>query len=255
MMGIFDSHAHYDDSRFSDDGFSLLEQLFTSGSVSGIVNVACDKKSCYTSKSLADAFPFVYYASGVHPHAASEWDDETEELIRTQLQEKKCVALGEIGLDYHYDFSPREKQKEVFERQLQIAKELDVPVILHSREACEDTLQLLRKYRPSGVMHCFSYSPEIAKEVCDLGLYVGLNGCVTFKNAKKPKASAVVIPEDRLLIETDCPYMAPEPHRGVRCDSSLLPFVVAELARLRQTDEALLIAQTEENAKRLFRIS
>ena len=170
------------------------------------------------------------------------------------LAHPKCVAVGEIGLDYHYDFSPRETQKRFFERQLQLAKELDLPVIIHDREAHADTWELLQKYAPKGVVHCFSGSVEMARDVVDLGMYIGLGGAVTFKNARKPVEVAKFVPEDRLLLETDCPYMAPVPYRGRRCDSRLIPCAAELIAELRDMDPQTLIDRTTENAKTLFQI-
>ena len=176
-------------------------------------------------------------------------------MYKRQLYEKKkVIAVGEIGLDYHYDFSPREKQKEVFERQLILANELNLPVIVHDREAHEDTLMLLKKYKPKGVVHCFSGSTEGAREILSLGMYIGLGGAVTFKNARKPLEVAAFVPEDRLLLETDCPYMAPVPFRGKRCDSSMIPFSAERIAEVRKTDVQTLIDRCCKNAQTLFGI-
>ena len=221
---IFDSHAHYDDERFADDRKELLNKLFDNG-VAGIVNCGSDLKSSITSLNLASQFRNMYAAVGVHPHEAENVGKNDLLLLSDMLDDKKCVAVGEIGLDYHYDFSPRDIQKSIFEKQLQLATEKDMPVIIHDREAHEDTMTLLKKYRPKGVVHCFSGSAEMAKEVIALGMYIGLGGAVTFKNAKKPISVAAVVPDDKLLIETDCPYMAPVPHRGERNDSSLIPYI------------------------------
>ena len=179
-------------------------------------------------------------------------------ILTSAAQEKpqiaEVVAVGEIGLDYHYDTSPRTLQRAVFEAQMQLAKELDLPVIIHDREAHGDTMELLTRYRPRGVVHCFSGSAEMAKQVADLGMYVGFTGTVTFKNARKPLEAVAAVPEDRLLLETDCPYMAPEPLRGRRCDSSMLPYTAAAMAAARGVSPQQLVDLTARNACRLFGI-
>ena len=164
------------------------------------------------------------------------------------------MAIGEIGLDYHYDFSPRELQKELFELQLKLSKELDLPVIVHDREAHEDTMTLLKKYRPKGVVHCFSGSVEMAREVLKLGMYIGLGGAVTFKNAKKPVAVAAETDIDRILLETDCPYMAPVPFRGTRCSSDMIAYSAQTIASVKNVDVQTLVDAATENTKRLFGI-
>lgn len=177
-----------------------------------------------------------------------------EKRIVNFTEKKKCVAIGEIGLDYHYDFSPRELQKEIFELQLKLSKELDLPVIVHDREAHEDTMTLLKKYRPKGVVHCFSGSVEIAREVLKLGMYIGLGGAVTFKNAKKPVAVAAETDIDRILLETDCPYMAPVPFRGTRCSSDMIAYSAQTIASVKNMDVQTLVDAATENTKRLFGI-
>ncbi len=250
---IFDSHAHYDDRQFDGDRDALLTRLFDEG-VCGIVNCGSDLASSLASLRLAETYPLVYAACGVHPHEASAMGTSDLKEIGSLLSHKKCVAVGEIGLDYHYDFSPRELQKQVFASQLALAVERDLPVIVHDREAHEDTLTLLQEYRPRGVVHCFSGSAEMAAEILKLGMYIGLGGAVTFKNAKKPIQVAAMGPEYRLLIETDCPYMAPVPHRGKRNDSSLIPFTAEVLASVRGTTAQQILDQTAQNAKTLFQI-
>ena len=248
---IFDSHAHYDSEAFDADRKELLNALPEQG-VCGIINCASDMASSLTSLELADEFNFVYAACGVHPHEAEGCKDGYISVLKKLCGEEKCVAVGEIGLDYHYDFSPREIQKAVFEQQLILAKELDLPVIIHDREAHEDTMNLLKKYRPKGVVHCFSGSAEMAKEVVKLGMYIGLGGAVTFKNARKPREVAEIVPEDRLLIETDCPYMTPVPFRGQRCDSSFIPHTAEVLAQARGVTSDEILNLTRKNANTLF---
>ncbi|MBP3327466.1 MAG: TatD family hydrolase [Clostridia bacterium] len=251
MNNIFDSHAHYDSEAFNDDRKELLNALQGQG-VCGIINCGSDMASSLASLELADEFDYIYAACGVHPHEAESCKQGYLPVLKKLCMEKKCVAVGEIGLDYHYDFSPRDIQKKVFEQQLVLAKELDLPVIIHDREAHEDTFELLKRYKPKGVVHCFSGSAEMAKEVIKLGMYIGLGGAVTFKNARKPLEVAAVVPSDRLLIETDCPYMTPVPHRGKRCDSSYIPFTAEVLASARNTTAEEILDLTRKNANTLF---
>ena len=253
---IFDSHAHYDDEQFDGDRDELLRSLPSKG-VCAVINCASDLKSSATSAELSEKYPFFWCACGVHPHEAEKElktadINEIEKRIVNFTEKKKCVAIGEIGLDYHYDFSLRELQKEIFELQLKLSKELDLPVIVHDREAHEDTMTLLKKYRPKGVVHCFSGSVEMAREVLKLGMYIGLGGAVTFKNAKKPVAAATDI--DRILLETDCPYMAPVPFRGTRCSSDMIAYSAQTIASVKNMDVQTLVDAATENTKRLFGI-
>ena len=250
---IFDSHAHYDDSRFDEDRDELLCSLKDEG-VSSIVNCGCDLRTCLKTLEISEKHDFLYAALGVHPHEAEETTEEDLAEIRKLYCNKKVVAVGEIGLDYHYDFSPREIQKEVFEKQLILANELDLPVIVHDRESHEDTMNLLKKHRPKGVVHCFSGSVEMAKEIVKLGMYIGLGGAVTFKNAKKPIEVAEYIPLEYLLLETDAPYMTPVPHRGERCHSGHIALTAEKIAEVKGMDTQELIDTCNENAKRLFSI-
>ncbi len=254
LTGIFDSHAHYDDARFDPDREEVLSRLPEQG-VAYVMNAACDLASAAAGLELAGYFPHVYCAAGIHPHEASNAPAGYLDRLKELLSQPKVMALGEIGLDYHYDFSPRETQLRVFEEQLTLAKELNLPVIIHDREAHEDTLKLLKKHRPKGVVHCFSGSAEMAREVTALGLYVGFTGVITFKNAKKPLEALRAVPKEFLLLETDCPYMAPEPFRGRRCDSSLLPFVAEVMARELAMEPQAVADLTAANAKTLFGIS
>ena len=254
ITNIFDSHAHYDDEAFDADRDELLKSMKDNG-VSFIMNAAYDMKSSQAAAELSQKYDFIYAAAGVHPENAESYSQEVEnEIIRLLKENPKTKALGEIGLDYHYPDPPREIQIKVFERQLQIAKELNVPVIIHSREATEDTMVLLRKYKPEGILHCYSGSAETAKEVIKLGMYIGFTGVITFKNARKAVESAEVIPLDRLLVETDCPYMAPVPFRGKRCDSTMLQSTVSKLAEIKNIPENQLADITNNNAKKIFKI-
>lgn len=250
-MRIIDSHAHYDDSSFDADREEILRELF-SGEICKIVNIGCSVKSSYSSVKLAEEYAGIYAAVGLHPDAADEIDRIDE--IRSLCGNKKVVAVGEIGLDYHYEEHSRDIQKKAFEEQLKLAAELDMPVVIHSRDAWEDTMELLRKYRPKGVMHCFSGSAETAREIVEMGMYVGFTGVVTFKNAKKALKALEAVPLDRLLVETDCPYMAPEPNRGKRNYSGYLPYTIAAMAAVKGLSPDEMAEITAENAERLFNI-
>ena len=254
-MSIFDSHAHYDDDAFDADRESLLADL-PKRVVSGVVNAGASLAGSRASVALAKAYPYFYAAVGLHPEFASDWTEASKSEIAALTKQPKVVAIGEIGLDYHYEEAPsREVQRRAFEEQLMLAEQLSLPVIVHDRDAHGDTMEILRKHRPKGVLHCFSGSPETAQEVLALGMYLGLGGAVTFKNAKKAKAVAEMVPLDRLLLETDAPYMAPVPLRGNRCDSSMIRYVAKEIAQRREISVETLLRCCEENAKRLFRIS
>lgn len=250
---IFDTHAHYDDSRFDEDRNELLSSLNEKG-VSHVVNCGCDLKSSLTTVELSEKYDFIFAAVGVHAHEAEETTESDLTEIEKLYENNKVVAVGEIGLDYHYDFSPRERQLEVFERQLAVANKLDLPVIVHDREAHEDTMNLLKKYKPKGVVHCFSGSAEMAKEIVKLGMYIGIGGAVTFKNAKKPIEVVEHLPLDRLLLETDAPYMTPVPFRGQRCDSAHIAYTAEKIAEIKGIDVQELIDICNKNAKKLFNI-
>ncbi len=252
LYGIFDSHAHYDASAFDGDREAVLTGLPSRG-VIGVINAASDLASAAMSLAMAAQHPYMAAAVGVHPEAAGELPADWLEQLRALAAAPKVCAIGEIGLDYHWeDACPRERQIAVFRAQLALAKELDLPVIVHDRDAHADVLAALQEFRPRGVVHCFSGSVEMMREVVALGMYIGLGGATTFKNAKRPMAVAAAVPADRLLLETDAPYMAPEPCRGKRCDSSLIAHTARHIAALRGEDAQALLRQTAENTRQCF---
>lgn len=251
MQNIFDSHAHYDDERFKDDLDDVINHIKNNG-VANVINVGCDVKSSIESIELAKKYPFFYAAVGVHPHDAENVEKDYLLTIENLLKEEKVVALGEIGLDYHYDFSPKITQQKVFEEQLKLAKKVDIPVIIHSREATNDTMCLLHKYNPKGVVHCFSGSAETAKETLNLGMYIGFTGVVTFPNAKKILDVIKITPLDRILLETDCPYMAPVPYRGKRTTSDMIEKTAETIANIKGIKTQELIDIARENTIKLF---
>lgn len=260
LAPIFDSHAHYDDAAFDADRDTLLAALPAQG-VCGVINAATDPASARRCIALARRYPYIRAAVGIHPECAAQaqlgWITEITALIEADRRTGSgCIcAIGEIGLDYHYpDGAPREVQLALFRQQLALANELGLPVIVHDRDAHADTLALLQEYRPQGVLHCFSGSVELLREVLALGMSIGLGGAVTFKNAKKPVAVAAAVPADRLLLETDAPYMAPEPCRGQRCHSAMIAYTAQRIAALRDEPVQTLLQQTAENARRLFRL-
>ena len=253
---IFDTHAHYDDEAFDEDRDEVLTSLREWG-VGTVVNVGASMEGSRRSVSLSEQYEFVYSAVGVHPDEVGELREEDMEWMREQLQKPKVVAVGEIGLDYYWDKEGHDLQKKWFLRQLELAKELKKPVIIHSREAAADTMELLKaNYHGEMpmVMHCYSYSMEMAREYRKMGLYLGIGGVLTFKNAKKLKETVLESPMEYLLLETDCPYLAPVPNRGKRNDSGMLKYVVQELAALKGITPEEAIRITEENARRFYGI-
>ena len=254
MNNIFDSHAHYADEAFDEDREALLASLPESG-VRYVMLASSGVEDTAQNAALASRYDYIYAAAGLHPeNVGTDPDDYLSTVEATARSHPKVRAVGEIGLDYHYEGYDREKQIKIFEEQIVLAKELSLPVIVHSRDAAEDTLEILKKHRPFGVVHCFSYSAEIAKEVVKLGMYVGFTGVITFKNAKKPCKALAEVPLDRLLLETDCPYMAPEPFRGRRCDSSLIAYTAQAAAAIKGLEVQELLDITCENAKRFYSI-
>lgn len=254
MAGIFDSHAHYDDLKFKGILDETIEKLKIGGVIK-VMNAACSVGSTIDSIALCEKDAIFSCSAGIHP---GEIDGATErDLYKIEeLGKESCVrAIGEIGLDYHYEGIDKERQKYFFISQLDLAKKLSLPVIIHSREATKDVMEILRKYRPEGVVHCFSGSADTAKELIDMGMFIGFTGVVTFQNARKAVESAAVVPIDRLLIETDAPYMAPVPFRGQLCDSSMLTRVANKLAEIKGISEDTIIEETAKNAASLFNIT
>lgn len=252
-QNIFDTHSHYDDEQFNDDRDSLLTSLPSRGVIAA-VSCGCDLNSTETNKKLAEEYDYIYFAAGFHPENLEGFSIDDLEKIKKYARHEKCVAIGEIGLDYHWMASPKETQKEFFAAQCELANELDMPVIVHDREAHADTLDILKEYRPKGVLHCFSGSAETAKEIVKMGMYIGLNGVATFKNARKSIEAAKAIPIERLVLETDCPYLAPVPHRGKRNDSSFIPFIAERLGEELGLSAQELLDITAQNAKRLYEL-
>ena len=253
---IFDTHAHYDDDAFDEDRDTLLGEIFSSG-ICCITDVGASVKSSKSAVALSKKRPQIYAAVGVHPDSTADMTEEDIETLRSLAQEKKVVAIGEIGLDYYWDNSPREVQKKWFERQLALAREVDLPVIIHSREAAKDTMDIMReaaKAGNTGVIHCYSYAAPMAKEYISMGFFIGIGGVLTFKNARVIKEVASEIPLSSIVLETDSPYLAPVPYRGKRNNSMYLKEVVKQLAQIKQVSEETVITTTLANAKRLYRL-
>lgn len=248
----FESHAHYDDVQFNHDREALLNCLPEYG-IDVVVNSGSDLKSSYIGKQLSEQYDYIYFAAGVHPHELYDISENTIEEIRHLTQHKKCVAIGEIGLDYHYDTFPREVQKYWFEKQLSLAKLLNIPVIIHSREASQDCFDMIKKSGvEKGVIHCYSGSVEMAEEYIKMGFYIGIGGVLTFPNAKKLVEVAKKIPLEHILIETDSPYLSPIPYRGKRNDSRNLEFIVKKLADIKGVSPLEITNTTLKNGEKLF---
>lgn len=253
---IFETHAHYDDEAFAEDRDSLLKALPEYG-IGRVVNVGASPASCQTTIGLMEKYDFVYGALGIHPSETAVLDEALLARIKEQCQHEKCVAVGEIGLDYHWQEPEREIQKKWFARQLQMAKALCLPVVIHSRDAAQDTIEIMKAEHAEtigGVIHCFSYTRETAEIFLKMGFYIGIGGVVTFKNAKKLKEAVACIPMERIVVETDSPYLAPEPDRGKRNDSSKLPFVINEIARIKELPAEQVEKITWQNACKLYRM-
>lgn len=251
---MIDSHAHYNASAFDEDRDAVLKSLSENG-VDAVINIGDNLEASRTCLKMAHDYPFLYAAVGVHPESAEEVTSDALRKLEEMLSDEKAVALGEIGLDYHYDDVPRDVQRRAFRMQLVLAKRLDVPVVIHDREAHRDCLDILKEEGiTKGVMHCFSGSVEFMREVVKQGLYVALGGVVTYKNARHTVDVAREVPLDRLLLETDCPYLAPVPHRGKRNSSLYMHHTAERIAEIRGIDVGTLYVLTTENTKKLFGI-
>lgn len=252
MLEYIDSHAHYDDKQFDEDRDQLLERIHGAG-VRSIVNMGCNMERSRLSVEYAEKYPFVYAAVGIHPEDVEGTPADYLDSLRKWAELPKTVAIGEIGLDYHYEGYDSGLQKKIFKEQLDLAEELSLPVVIHSRDATEDTMSILRERgKVNGVMHCFSGSAETAKQVLALGMNISFTGVLTFKNARRAIEALEAVPLDRLMLETDCPYMAPEPNRGKRCDSSMILYIIQKIAEVKGVSPELVAKQTTENTMRLF---
>lgn len=254
---MIDSHVHLDDEAFNGDREDIIKSLGENG-IELVINNSYDLPSSERSVELANKYENIYAAIGVHPHEARTYDDEVEKRLIELSRDKKVLAIGEIGLDYYYDNSPRDVQREVFKRQIELAAKLKKNIVIHSRDAAKDTFDILKeaheKYDFTALIHCFSQSVDMMREYLKMGDYIALGGAVTFKNAKTPKEVAKAVDLDRLLLETDCPYMTPVPYRGKRNEPKLVKFTCQYIADLRQMDALELEKITGENTKRFFGI-
>lgn len=251
---IFETHAHYDDAAFDEDRESLFDSMQEHG-IEKVINVCASLESLEKTAALMERYPFIYGAFGIHPDEVGDMNEDVCERIRLYCRKDKAVAVGEIGLDYHWNKENHETQKKWFVRQMELAGEVKLPVIIHSREAAEDTLDVMRGIHAEeigGVCHCFSYPKEIAREYLNMGFYLGIGGVVTFQNAKKVREVVEYAPLDRILLETDSPYLAPVPNRGQRNTSLNLPYVAEMIAAIKQISCEDVIRATRENAERLF---
>lgn len=251
---IFDTHAHYDDSQFEADRTDVVEQIKGAG-VIGILNCASSYESIEKTNELTKIYDIFWGALGIHPENADEFNDNVIKEIKDYISKnKRIVAIGEIGLDYYWDENPsKEVQKEVFIKQMKLAEELGLPVVIHDREAHADTLEIIKMFpNVKGIVHCFSGSPEFAKECIKQGYYIGITGVVTFKNAKKVREVVKAVPVDRLLVETDCPYMAPEPNRGKRNKSDYISYIIEQIANIKEIDPYELNIKLNENFNSLI---
>lgn len=250
---IFDSHSHYTDSAFDDDRNQLLEEMHRNG-VEYIMMASSNCEDSLKGLEISSEYDFMYNAVGVHPECVEETPDDYINKLKKMAENPKVKAVGEIGLDYHYDGYDRDLQIKIFREQLQLAKELGLPVIIHSRNAAEDTMKILEEYAPDGVVHCFSGSAEMAERIIKLGMHISFTGVLTFKNAKKALKALGKVPMDRLMLETDCPYMAPEPWRGKRCNSLMIESIAEKVGEIKNLSMQEVLDITNSNARKFFRI-
>jgi TatD DNase family protein len=254
-MQIFETHAHYDDAQFDVDRDELLKSMSANG-IGLIVNASASYDSLEKSIKLAHEYPFIYAAIGIHPDEVGSLTEESFADMVKLLEDKKVVAVGEIGLDYYWDNEPREEQKKWFIRQLELAREHHLPVIIHSRDAAEDTMTILKEYAKDWkcIVHCYSYSKEQAIDYVKMGYLIGVGGVVTFKNAKKLKEVVKAIPLTSIVLETDCPYLAPEPYRGKRNSSLYLTYIAEKVAELKEVSYEEVVEQTTQNARDFYNV-
>lgn len=255
-MMIFDTHAHYDDKAFDEDREKLLSGLPDTG-VEAVVNVGANMETSRNTLELAKQYPWVYGAMGVHPNEAAQLSEEDIDWLKEQSAHEKILAIGEIGLDYYWEEPDPEVQKQWFARQIALAKQVRLPLIIHSRDAAKDTLDMMKgehAEETGGVVHCFSYGKEMAREYLNMGYYLGIGGVLTFKNAKKLKEVVDYMPMEWLVLETDCPYLAPTPNRGKRNVSAYLTYVAQEIASIKGISEEKVVEITTQNAKKLYRL-
>ena len=242
MIKVIDTHAHYDDEAFDCDRDEILTNMLEN-SVDSIINIGCSIESSIFTVKMTEQYKKIYGAVGIHPGNCENLPEDFIDQLEKMAENKKIVAIGEIGLDYHYDGYIREHQIDCFKKQLELAKKLNLPVIIHSRDATKDTLDILKEYKPKGVVHCFSGSSETAQEIINLGMMISFTGVLTFKNSKKAVEACASIPIERIMLETDCPYMAPIPHRGERNNSSYVVHTAEKLAEIKgiSVEEAIRI--------------
>ena len=256
MTDIFDTHAHYDDKAFDEDREALLESLPSQG-VARVVNIGASLASCRRTVELTEAYDYIYGAIGVHPSETGELDEEGFGQLREMCGAEKCLAIGEIGLDYYWKEPEREIQKKWFLRQLHLAKKTGLPVVIHSRDAARDTVDILEAEKggeTGGVIHCYSYTKETARRFLDMGFFFGIGGVLTFQNARKLREAVEYIPLDRIVLETDSPYLAPVPYRGKRNSSLHLPYVIQALAQVKGISEEEARRAAWENSLKLYRM-
>lgn len=251
---FIDSHAHLDDERFDQDREELIESLYENG-IEAVLNPGADLSSSKAAVLLSDKYPFIYAAVGCHPHDSKFMNDDAMNIFRELAKNKKVIGIGEIGLDYYYDNSDRDTQRTWFREQIRLAKELDLPYIVHDRDAHEDVFKIMKEEHYSGtrgILHCYSSSVEMAREFVKLGFYISIGGPVTFKKARTPKQVAKEIPLDKLLVETDCPYLTPEPFRGKRNEPKYVKYVAEEIAAIKEVSIDVIAEKTKENFRKLF---
>ncbi|MFX0561019.1 TatD family hydrolase [Tepidibacillus infernus] len=252
---LVDTHAHLNDEKFNEDRAEVIKRAKEVG-VETIINIGYNRETILSTIELVEQYDFIFGAVGWHPNDAHEMKEEDFDWLKEITQHPKILAIGEIGLDYYWDFAPKEVQQEIFRKQIQLAKQVNLPIIIHDRDAHQDICSILREEGAKdvgGIIHSFSGSMEMAKECIDLGFYISFSGPVTFKNAKKPKEVATHIPIDRILLETDSPYLTPEPYRGKRNESAYVKFVATKIAELRGMDVEEIAQITTRNAKQILK--